>query len=112
MTADEALLTACLCRNLHSALLRCGGTGDQRRAIRERMMNPQPGDLVVETSMWGTPRDPDQVGRLIRVSGDEHRRYYVVEPLHRPGAEQGWENGSFAAIPDVSPMTEFFEGAR
>jgi hypothetical protein len=105
MTEAEALLVASLCRNLHSALLRW--SGKDRHAIYERMTHPRPGDLVVEITRWGTPLDADMVGRLIRVSGDEHSRHYVVEPLHRPGAEQGWANAAFAAVPDVSPMTEF-----
>jgi hypothetical protein len=112
MTEAEALLVASLCRNLHSALLRCGGDSTERKIIAERMAYPQPGDLVVETSTWGTPRDPDMVGRLIRVSGDEDRRHYVVEPLWRPGQEQGWANAVFAAVPEISPMKEFFAEVR
>jgi hypothetical protein len=108
VTAEEALLIAALARNAYSALLRAGGSAETRQAVHERMMEPQPGDLVVEISKWGAPRDPDMIGRLIRVSGDEYRRYYVIEPLHRPGQEQGWQNAVFAAVPDVFPMREFF----
>ncbi len=108
MTEAEALLVAVLCRNLHSALLRAGGSDEARRAVHERMMHPQPGDLVVEITMWGPPRDPDQVGRLIRIEGSGPGERWVVEPLHRPGQEQGWQNAAFAAVPDVSPMREFF----
>jgi hypothetical protein len=112
VTEAEALLVANLCRNLYSALLRCGGADEYRQAVCERMMHPRPGDLVVEVSMWGTPRDPDMVGRLIRIEGSEPDERWVVEPLHRPGEEQGWQNTSFATVPDAAPITEFFEGVR
>src|SRR5580698_4653041 len=103
MTEAEALLVASLCRNLHSALLRCGGGDAGRKAVHQRMMSLRPGDLVVEISTWGPLRDPDMVGRLIRVEGADPDDRIVIEPLHRPGREQCWQNASFAAVPGVFP---------
>ena len=67
--------------------------------LRERMRDPRPGDLVLEISRLGGMMpgrfDPDSIGRLLRVEGDR----WVVEPLHAPGAEQGWQNADFIALP-------------
>jgi hypothetical protein len=86
-------------RELHRATL----TGDPPPVIKElgeRMRNPQPGDLVLEISRLGGMMpgrfDPDSIGKLLRVEGDR----WVVEPLHAPGTEQGWQNAEFIALPD------------
>ena len=70
--------------------------------LRFRMKNPRPGDLVIEISEFGRTFDPDSVGRLVRVehSDDLDLTRHVVEPLNRPGEEQGWRNAEFVAIPD------------
>ena len=75
------------------------------RKLRERIMNPQPGDLVLEVSRLGGIRpdrfDPDSIGRLLRIEVDgQGGDRWVVEPLHAPGAEQGWQNATFVALPD------------
>jgi hypothetical protein len=101
MTEQEALITARLARSLWSATLR-------RPAVREeslaRMRGPQPGDLVVEVSrLIREITDPDSAGHLIRVEGDpELSGRYVIEPLHRPGEEQGWANALMVAVMDAA----------
>lgn len=71
-------------------------------ALHARMNDPRPGDLVIENGRMGGGFDPDSVGRLLRVEhpDDEERIRYVVEPLGRPGEEQGWRNARFVALPD------------
>jgi hypothetical protein len=66
------------------------------------MKDPRPGDLVIEIGRLGGTFDPDSVGRLLRIEhpGEEARIRYVIEPLNRPGEEQGWRNARFIALPD------------
>jgi hypothetical protein len=110
--ARLALLIANLGRNLRSALLQIRGSDIDRALVIARMAHPGPGDLVVEITAFGAPRDPDSVGRLIRVEGTDPDERWVVEPVHKPGAEQGWRNAMFAAVPDTFPMTEFLAGKQ
>ncbi|MET8648463.1 hypothetical protein [Nocardia aurea] len=61
----------------------------------ERMYRPRVGDLVFErTSFAGF--DPDGVGHLLRIEGDD----FVIEPLLRPGEECRWANAEFVALPE------------
>lgn len=94
MTPDEAGLLATVGHELWRSTL-IGNAPPIIVALRERMTNPQPGDLVLEVTRWG-PFDPDSIGRLLRIEGDR----WVVSPLHRPGEEQGWQNATFVALPD------------
>lgn len=66
-------------------------------AMAARMNDPQPGDLVVETSSFRREIDADRVGRLIRRETDDT---WVIERLHVPG-EFRWSNASFVALPDT-----------
>jgi hypothetical protein len=67
-------------------------------ARTERMVRPKVGDLVVEMS-WG-PFDPDSVGVLLEIQGaPELPDRYVIEPLSKPGTQQGWQNAQFIAVP-------------
>lgn len=68
--------------------------------LHQRMQHPKPGDLVIELTQMARKFDPDRVGTLIRVEGREPNERWVIEPLLRPGEEQGWLNSSFVAIPD------------
>lgn len=87
-------------RALWSAVL-IGDPPTAIAALRERMMRPRPGDLVIEVGRFGQAFDPDSVGRLIRVEGDPaYPDRWVIEPLHRPGEEQGWGNAQFVALTD------------
>src|ERR1700753_1280489 len=94
MTPDESRMVAVLGRALwNSALTSRNGE------LRSRMRRPVPGDLIVETTRRGEPRDPDMCGWLVRIEGDAGLGgRWVVEPLHRPGEEQGGVNASFVAI--------------
>jgi len=80
----------------------CGDPAPATAQLRNRMRHPQPGDLVIEISGFGRTFDPDSVGRLIRIEhpDDLDLTRHVVEPLHRPGEEQGWQNSEFVAVPD------------
>lgn len=79
-----------------------GGKPRAGELVYERMTRPQPGDLVVEVSSFRREFDPDSVGRLLRIEGDDPRNpdRWVIEPLLRPGEEQGWSNAQFVAVPD------------
>lgn len=72
--------------------------------LAERMAKPQPGDLVLEVSTLASLRpdrwDPDRIGRLVSVTGQDPSIRYVVAPLHDPEREQGWQNARFIALPD------------
>jgi hypothetical protein len=59
------------------------------------------GDLVLEISSRG-PADPDGIGWLLGIEGRTGgtAARYVIEPLGRPGVEQGWVNADFVAVPD------------
>lgn len=105
MNREESYLLAVVGRELwRSACI--GNAPPVIKDLRGRMRNPQPGDLVLEISRLGGMMpdrfDPDSIGRLIRVESAEHtgRDRWVVEPLHAPGTEQGWQNAEFVAIPD------------
>ena len=101
---DDTYLLAIVGHAMYRATL--GNVNPMTAQVRERMLNPRPGDLVLEISRLGGMRadrfDPDSIGRLIRVEGDvrEGTDRWVVEPLGKPGAEQGWRNVTFVAIPD------------
>jgi len=99
MTGEDAYLLAIIGHELYRATL-IGHAPPIIEKLRERMLSPQPGDLVLEVSRLGGFRpdrfDPDSIGRLVRVEGDR----FVVEPLHEPGKEQGWQNATFVALPD------------
>jgi hypothetical protein len=104
MNQEDAYLLAIVGRELHRATL-IGNAPPLITKLRERMRNPQPGDLVLEISRLGgmIPGrfDPDSIGRLLRAeSADGGRDRWVVEPLHAPGTEQGWQNAEFVALPD------------
>jgi hypothetical protein len=100
-----------LINNVGRALWESVLVGDPAPAVaelRNRMKRPRPGDLVIEVTMLGR-FDPDSVGRLLRVEGDNPGLpdRYVVEPLHRPGEEQGWRNAQFIALPDQRASTRW-----
>lgn len=99
MTGEDAYLLAIVGHELYRSTL-IGNAPPVIRQLGERMRNPQPGDLVMEVSRFGGFRpdrfDPDSIGRLVRINGDR----WVVEPLHAPGVEQGWQNATFVALPD------------
>lgn len=98
MTPRESELLAKVGRELWRATL----IGDAPPAIaelRDRMRHPQPGDLVLEITRFGA-FDPDGIGWLVSMAGDPAApARVVVEPLHRPGEEQGWQNAQFVALP-------------
>jgi len=99
MTGEDSYLLAIIGRELwRSACI--GNAPPIITRLRERMLAPQPGDLVIEITRLGGMMpdrfDPDSIGRLLRVEGDR----WVVEPLHAPGTEQGWRNADFVALPD------------
>lgn len=103
MTAEESYLLAVVARELYRATL-SGDAPSLRTELRERMHDPRPGDLVLEVSTMApmTPErfDPDRLGRLVRVEGEDPGQRFVVAPLHDPEREQGWQNATFVAIPD------------
>lgn len=74
--------------------------GPLYQRLSQRMMHPEVGDLVVETSSL-RGYDPDGVGHLRAVEGDDpqYPDIYVVEPLHRPGEQVRWGNATFLAVP-------------
>jgi hypothetical protein len=100
VTPDEAELLATVGRELWRATL----TGNAPPAIvklRQRMQRPVPGDLVIEITSWSPDFDPDSIGRLISLAGDpDMPDRVVIEPLCRPGVQQGWQNARFVALPD------------
>jgi hypothetical protein len=105
MTTEESYLLAVMGRELyrHTAL----GSRPKMpmsEALAERMAKPRPGDLVLEISTFSGMRpdrwDPDRIGRLVRVEGQEPGERWVVAPLHDPEREQGWQNVIFIALPD------------
>lgn len=110
MSPEESELLAVVGRELY---LRCLGNAP----LMERMSHPRPGDLVLEMTSFGA-FDPDSIGRLIEVQGERGGdvERYVVEPLHRPGVQQGWQNATFIALPDrrkwLESPAEAPEGAR
>jgi len=60
---------------------------------------PKPGDLVIETTSCGSV-DPDGIGWLLRIEGNPPIvDRWVIEPINRPGEEQGWQNADFLAVP-------------
>lgn len=98
MTHDEIEVLAAVGRTLWQATL-IGHPPPMITKLRDRMTNPQPGDLVMEVTRFGR-FDPDSIGRLIRHEGTEPGDRWVIEPLSRPGEEQGWQNAMFVALPD------------
>lgn len=78
-----------LARALH-AIGRTAHADKDAEARRFVASLAQPGDLVfMDLPGVGdrpAPFDPDAVGRLLRVEAGRA----VIEPLHRPGQEQGW----------------------
>ena len=84
MTTDDlrAAQLAALATALISVPLAMHRTGEQIK----------PGDLVME--MTRRPADPDGIGWVLRIEGEQGSvaARYVVEPLGRPGVEQGWVN--------------------
>lgn len=101
MTNDPAELLYYAGRALWMSVL-IGNPPPATVSVHARMNAPRPGDLVIEIGRIGGSFDPDGVGRLLRVEhpDDEARIRYVIEPLHRPGEEQGWRNARFVALPD------------
>jgi hypothetical protein len=95
MTPEESELFAVVGRELWRSTL-IGDAPPAIKELRERMRDPQPGDLVMEISKWGQ-FDPDSIGRLVRVDGPD---FVLIEPLHRPGEEVSWGNCEFVALPD------------
>jgi hypothetical protein len=107
MTEEESYLLAVVGYELYRSALG-GDHGSQRAAMRDRMMAPKPGDVVLEVSTLGGLRpdrwDPDRIGRLIRTEAEDPEAQepdrWVVTPLHDPEREQGWQNATFIALPD------------
>ncbi|SFD14064.1 hypothetical protein [Streptomyces aidingensis] len=107
--AAMAMTAYTLGRALYTAALR-GGVSE---TVRDRMMKPRPGDLVIEVTAFHTQLDPDGIGRLVSIQGTpEMPERYVVEPLHRPGTQQGWRNATFAAVPDQPSAERWAEGGE
>jgi hypothetical protein len=110
MTEEESYLLAIVGRELYRAVVLSGGSpdGSLRAALRDRMMAPQPGDLVLEVSAlggWDRDRfDADRIGRLVRTEKERPEARepdrWVVTPLRDPEHEQGWQNATFIALPD------------
>jgi hypothetical protein len=72
------------------------------RAPDDRASLPEPGDLVVEVTGFGTV-DVDSIGILLRREKDDRDGdAWVIEPLERPGEEQRWLNADFLAVPDLA----------
>lgn len=74
------------------------------RDLAARMRRPELGDLVVEVTAFRY--DPDAVGwlRSIEWRPDRPGDYglvarWVVEPVDRPGEQEGWRNSEFVAVP-------------
>jgi hypothetical protein len=105
---DERLIEA-LAYNLYRATI----VGDPAPFVRElgtRMANPQPGDLVLETTTLRRPNSYGaRLGRLLRIvdepfpdwpddEGDAplERVWYITLP---DGREYRWTNASFIAVP-------------
>ena len=61
----------------------------------DKLREPKVDDLVLEVTKFGGI-DPDGIGWL----RSHHGQRWVVEPLSRPGEEQGWQNAVFLAVPD------------
>ncbi|WP_330253102.1 hypothetical protein OG874_00355 [Nocardia sp. NBC_00565] len=105
---DERTRLAEYVYNLGHALhsMACHGNPPRSGELAyKRMSHPRPGDLVVEISGWRKTFDPDAVGRLIRIDGDPKLAdRWVIEPLLRPGEEQGWGNAQFVAVPDIDSL--------
>lgn len=95
--ADTAWTLALMCRT------------PMGKELLERMRNPRPGDVVLETStVWRWRRDPegepgDALGTLVRRVGSEWTSNYLVLPHGAPAdAEPNWwENATFIAVPGV-----------
>lgn len=98
--SDEAMRR--LARVLYATgklLHRSGGVDSavaDRRRLSSAMGRLRRGDLVVVVDRF----DPDGVGRLERIEGVWPHERYVIRPLHRPDAEQGWQNCVVLALPD------------
>lgn len=113
MTAEESYLLAVAGYELYRSVL-SGGGGSLREKLRERMMKPQPGDVVLEVSTLAGIRrdrwDPDRIGRLVRTEKEDPEARepdrWVVTPLHDPEREQGWQNATFIALPDKYQWAE------
>lgn len=64
-------------------------------AVFQRMRNPQPGDLVLETSRAIRTNDPDGFGWLV-----SYDRAEGTGEIERPGGRtQRWENATIVAVP-------------
>ena len=110
MTEEESYLLAVVGHELYRAAVLSGGSpdGSVRAKLRERMMAPRPGDVVLEVSALAGLRpgrwDPDRIGRLVRTEAEDPEASepdrWVVTPLHDPEREQGWQNATFIALPD------------
>jgi hypothetical protein len=105
MTTEESYLLAICGYELYRAATLAGGRSTPVTAeLAERIGKPRPGDLVLEVSTLAGLRpdrwDPDRIGRLLRIEGEEPGDRYVVAPLHDPEREQGWQNATFIALPD------------
>lgn len=104
---DVARMVYDLGRALFNLALRPSGAPPSVTALRDRMMLPQVGDLVVEVT--GRLFERDSVGRLIAIEldpDDPDPRYvqrWVVAPLVDPERHQGWSNAEFIALPEGRP---------
>jgi len=111
MTAEESYLLAVMGYELYrNTYLGSRPKMPLTEALAERIVKPQPGDLVLEISTLAGLRpdrwDPDRIGRLVRVEGEDPDGRWVVAPLHDPEREQGWQNATFIALPDKWKWSE------
>lgn len=65
--------------------------------LRERMLAPQKGDLVLEVSSLRPAKDPDSIGVL--EMGAAEGTYWKIRPLRALHEVQGWDNATFVALP-------------
>ena len=74
------------------------------RAEFERMRNPLPGDLVLETTTafrWmGNDRlaPGEALGWLLRIEEEEGGKVYVLRPIYQEDGEFNWQNASFIRV--------------
>jgi len=93
-----------------------GNPAPKTKRAYEMMVDPHPGDLVMELSTihW-TNQDKNRIGKLLRIeqvptwSRQEWEaegetgpipteKQYVIEPLTAPGTESAWKNAVFIRV--------------
>ena len=107
---EAVRLSMVVAHELYKAYL-VGEPTPHQRAMLHRMRNPQPGDLVVESSalaryLRGADFE-DGIGRFVRsqrvrvpLENGEHKDEDQVVVEKANGIEQSWSNCEWLAIPD------------